>query len=227
VEWLFSHIRELTIGEPEDAAEPDPLFMFGFRAGPSPRWYVSRGERSAGASALTGEGGISGALRLNSLLSLQLEILLTGDIMVYRGLDIIAGEYVLVNEKFTTLSLMFPILLKVNFKAGPVRLSPLAGLYLTAPLGRARYRRSIGGISDSYSWSLSVPLGFTAGLEGALRYGPGRLFTGVRYGVDFGFLTINNGTPIDAATNGRRHMVSIYLGYEFGFLNGKKIGDRL
>jgi hypothetical protein len=227
VEWLFSHIRELTLEEPEDDAKSDPLFMFGFRAGPSPRWYVNPGERSAGASALTGEGGISGALRLNSLFSLQLEVLLSGDILVYRGLNIINNEYVLVNKKFTALSLSFPILLKMNFKAGPVRLSPLAGLYLMAPLGRTRYRLSIGRTSDTYSWSFSVPLGFTAGLEGALRYGPGRLFAGARYAVDFGYLSINNGTATEAAIRARRHMVSIYLGYEFGFFNGKKLGDRL
>ncbi|MDR1287807.1 MAG: hypothetical protein LBK08_09390 [Treponema sp.] len=219
VEWLFSHIREVVVTETGTAAKPDPLFTLGVRFGPVPRWYVVPGEVSPGASALNLEGGVSGAVRINSLFSAQVEIIMTGDTVVYRGLDLIGRQYVLANEKFTNVSLTFPFLCKVNVWTGPVRLSPLAGFYFTAPLGQARYSYSPGGENSSRSWSFSVPMGFTAGLEGAVQYGPGRIFGGIRYAGDFGTVSITGYRGISF----RRHAVSLYLGYEFGFLDGKKI----
>jgi hypothetical protein len=223
VEWLFSHIREVIIEEPKADTRPDPLFMLGLRFGLAPRWYVDPGEVSPGASALNLEGGLSGAVRLNSLFSLQLELLMTGDTVVYRGLDWTGSQYLLANKKYTNLSLTIPLLLKINFRAGPVWLSPLAGFYLTAPLGRTRYHYSTGGESDSWSWSWSVPMGFTTGLEGAAQYGPGKIFAGLRYAVDFSDVGIDS-VP---ETNYRRHTFSLYLGYEFGFLDRKKLGEFL
>jgi hypothetical protein len=214
VEWLFSHIHELTVETPEPDVWPDPLFMLGVRAGLSQRWYVKPDERATGASALNLEGGVSGTLRLSSLFSLQLEILFTGDTLVYRGLNLAS---VMENERYTNFSLEIPVLLKANFRVGQVRLSPMAGLYATIPLGKTRYRVSTGQ-SDTFSWSSSVPLGFAAGLEGAVHSGPGMLFAGLRYGVDFGVTSINDG-----ARDYRRHRVSLYLGYEFGFFEGKKL----
>jgi hypothetical protein len=218
VEWLFSHIREVIIEEPEADVWPDPLFALGLRFGVSPRWYVNPGEVSPGASALNLEGGLFGALRLNPLFSLQLEFLMTGDTLVYRGLDWIQNQYVLANEKYTNLSLTIPLLLKVNLWTGPVRLSPLAGFYLTAPLGRTQYRYSTGG-SSSQAWSWAVPMGFTAGLEGAVQYRPGKIFAGLRYAGEFGDVVIDSVPKIRY----RRHTFSLYFGYEFGFLDGKKL----
>ncbi|MDR2304891.1 MAG: PorT family protein [Treponema sp.] len=217
VEWLFSHIRERIIEIPAVDVWPDPLFMLGARAGLSQRWYVKPNEKSPGASALNLEGGFSGALRLNSLFSVQLELLLTGDTLVYRGLESSSSGPVLKNKKYTNVSLEIPVLCKLNFRAGNVRLSPLAGFYITAPLGETSYRDK-DGTTDTVSWSVSNPLGFTAGLEGAAPCGMGMIFAGLRYGRDFGVMSINS--------EGReygRNMLSLYLGYEFGFLNGKKL----
>jgi hypothetical protein len=228
VEWLFSHIREVSIDEPPKAGGlKDPLIMVGVKAGLSPRWYTSSGELSSGAWALNLEGGVSGALRLNSLFSVQLEMLLTGDTLVYRGLGSVND---MANDKYTFLSLTIPIVVKVNLKAGPVRLSPLAGFYFTAPLGQASYRYSATGEEKSYSWSSSAPLGFTVGLEGAVQYGPGKIFAGFRYSGDFGAITIDDdpaffaGRRNDIPTTIKRNGVSLYLGYEFGFLEGKTLG---
>jgi hypothetical protein len=222
VEWLFSHIREVVIEEPT-GGRPDPLFALGLRFGLAPRWYVGPGEISPGAWALNLEGGLSGTVRINSLFSFQLELLMTGDTLVYRGLDLAGDQYVLANLKYTNLSLTIPLLCKVNLWAGPVRLSPLAGFYLTAPLGRTRYRYSAGGGTSPLSWAFSIPMGFTAGLEGAVQYGPGRIFAGIRYAGDFGDVVIGS-VP---ETKYRRHTFSLYLGYEFGFLDRKKIGEFL
>jgi hypothetical protein len=231
VEWLFSHIREVTIEVPQEPVRQDPLIMVGVRAGLSPRWYVSPGEISSGASALNLEGGVSGALRLNSLFSLQLELLLTGDTLVYRGRGSV-GEFLEI-ERFSSLSLMIPFVGKANFRVGPVRLSPLLGFYVTAPLGQTRYdyHYDTGSGDKSYSWYFSVPLGISAGLEGAVQYGPGKIFAGLRYAGDFGSVIIDDDPSFrghynarDDKTSYRRRTFSVYLGYEFGFLEGKKLG---
>jgi hypothetical protein len=222
VEWLFSHIHETVIETPELRVPPDPLLMIGFRIGLAPRWYIKPGEISAGAQALNLEGGVSGALRLSSLFSLQLEFLLTGDTLVYRGLN--QPGYVMANKKYTNLSLTIPLLFKVNLRAGIFRLSPLGGFYIMAPLGQTRYRLSTGGGNLSYSWFYTVPLGFTIGLEGSREYGPGRIFAGLRYGLDFGRAVINGGQERRTYT---RQSFSLYVGYEFGFFNGKKLGGLL
>jgi hypothetical protein len=220
VEWLFSHIREITIETPKADTWQDPLFMLGLRMGLSHRWYASSGKN---ALALNLEGGVSGAMRLTSLFSLQLEFLLTKDTVVDRGLDLTSSPPVMENKKYTNLSLIVPLLFKMNFRAGPVRLSPLAGFYLMAPLGKTRYRYSTGG-EDTYSWSFTVPLGITAGLEGAVQYGPGKIFAGLRYAGDFGLAIIDS---VPEERSYRRRTFSLYLGYEFGFLDGKKLGGLL
>jgi hypothetical protein len=231
VEWLFSHIRERTIETPGPEVWPDPLFTLGVRAGLSPRWYVRPNETAPGASALNLEGGVSGALRLSPLFSLQLEILLTGDTLVYRGLGGVGKDF-MENEKISSLTMTIPLLARANFRLGRFRLSPLAGFYATIPLGNAayQYHYDSGDGDTSYPWSYSPPLGFTVGLEGAVRYGPGRIFAGLRYGVDFGTVSIDDDpgfrkhhADYDGKTSYRRHMVSLYLGYEFGFFEGKKL----
>jgi hypothetical protein len=219
VEWLFSHIHELTIETPEPLVQPDPFFVLGLRFGPSQRWYTELDEDSPGAWALDLEGGLSGAFRLNSLLALQAEILFSADTLVYRGLDSgpEVNSYILANKRYTSFSLMFPLLLRANLRPGPFKISPLAGFYAIAPLGQTLYERSTGEDS-SYDWSISVPLGFTAGIEAALNWGSGAIFVGLRYAGDFGNISIDDGED----TTFRRNMLSFYLGYEFGFFDKNK-----
>jgi hypothetical protein len=226
VEWLFSHIRMALIETPPSPAWLDPLFMLGVRAGLSSRWYADPDEISPGASAVNPEGAVSGALRLSPLLSFQLELLFTQDTVAYRGLDLVSTPPAMETKAYKNLSLTIPLLLKANFKAGLFRISPLAGFYLVLPLGQSRYLVNDEGPKESPSWSLSIPMGFTLGIEGARQYGSGRIFTGLRYGIDFGSTTINhvlvpgNGEK----TQYQRQYISLYLGYEFGFYDGKKLG---
>jgi hypothetical protein len=123
VEWLFSHIHEDLIGAPEEDLIDDPRLMIGLRAGLSPRWYMNSGEQSPGARALVLEGGVFGAVRLNSWSALELGLLLTGDTQVYRGLN---GQDEFDIVKFRSVSLTIPLVFKLKFQAGPVRISPLA-----------------------------------------------------------------------------------------------------
>jgi hypothetical protein len=218
VEWLFSHIHERVVEIPPVVLKPDPFFSLGFKAGPSQRWYADPDEVSAGAQALVFEGGIFGSLRLSSYFAIQGEVLFAADTLVYRGLDPVGNNvYVLANKKYTSLSLMFPLLFKVNIRPGLFRLSPMAGLFAVVPLGKTRYHKSNEGSTD-YSWSFSVPLGFTLGFEAARGYGPGSVLAGLRYSRGFGHLKINdrNGTRYG------RDMMTVYLGYEFGFLDRNK-----
>jgi hypothetical protein len=61
-----------------------------------------------------------------------------------------------------------------------------------------------------------------------VQYGPGKIFAGLRYAGDFGNVTIDDDPKLsrhyDGKTSFRRSTFSVYLGYEFGFLEGKKLG---
>jgi hypothetical protein len=213
VEWLFSHIHEAIPEEPE-APPQEPWFSLGLRAGLSRGWYTSQG---ADAKAINIEGGIFGSLHLNSLFTLQLELLFTGDTLVYRSLNLDSKDVIIEHEQFRAFSLMTPFLIKMNFGSGTVRFSPMAGVYAVVPLGKIRYHTNVDEETRYYTYSL-LPLGYTAGLQGAVKCGPGMLFADLRYAGDFGSITINN----DEKTNYRRNMFSLSLGYEFGVLYRKR-----
>jgi hypothetical protein len=229
VEWLFSHIVEVvTEAEPEiEEAWKDKLLSAGIRSGVSQHWYMAPEETAPGAHALNFEGGLFLSVRLNSLFSVQAEVDFTFDNVVYRGVTNTGGEEtyipVLENEKYTYYSLMFPLLFKANFKSGIFRLAPFAGIYAFLPLGEVSYRKNPSGKEDSYSLSVSVPLGYTAGFEAAMKLGPGALIADIRYAGDFDTTTIHD--AIDAIkkdTNYKRGMLSFTLGYAFGFIDIKK-----
>jgi hypothetical protein len=228
VEWLFSHIVEKTVeSEPEiKKGWEDKRINLGVRSGVSQRWYTAPDEAAAGAYALTYEGGVFVSVLLNSLISLQAEVNFNMDNLVYRGIsDPTGSSPVLENHKYSAYSLMFPLLFKLNFRPGNFRLAPFGGLYAFLPLGEASYRRNPAGDTDSFSWSVDVPLGFTAGFEAAMKLGPGMLLADIRYSGDFGTTTIDFGTKIirDAADiSYKRGILSFTLGYAFGFINAKK-----
>jgi hypothetical protein len=64
-------------------------------------------------------------------------------------------------------------------------------------------------------------MGFIAGLEGAVKFGPGMIVADMRYLGDFGTITIHD--TQDVAYN--RRVFSFSLGYAFGFRNLKGQGD--
>jgi hypothetical protein len=216
VEWLFSHIHEEVIEAPEEEPSDDPMLTIGLRAGLSPRWYTSSGERSPGAWALLLEGGVFGAVRLSSWSALELGLLLTGDTQVYRGLN---GQDKFDIVKFRSVSLTIPLVFKLKFQAGPVRISPLAGIYGVLPLGKARYETNMGDSKQNLKYAISVPLGISAGIQAAVKAGPGRIIADLRYGGDFGVVTIDVDDQGRNYDNYKRNMISFSLGYEFGFFD--------
>ncbi|MDR3139206.1 MAG: outer membrane beta-barrel protein, partial [Treponema sp.] len=189
VEWLFSHIREVAIAEEPEVLPEEPWFSLGLRTGFSRRWY--QGDRGQDARAVCIEGGIFGSVDFNSLFTLQLELLFTGDTLVYRNHNSEHINVTIENEHFRAFSLMVPLVIKMNFRPGPVRLSPLAGIYVAAPLGEMRYHTNVDDENRYYSYS-TVPVGYTAGVQGAVKFGPGTLFADLRYAGDFGAVTVNN-----------------------------------
>jgi hypothetical protein len=224
VEWLFSHIVEVvkeTEPEPEKVRE-EKLLTVGVRTGFSQRWYTAPEETIAGARALDFEAGIFASVFLNRLLSFQAEMDFTFDNLVYRGISNTGGtgnySPALANEKYTLYSLTFPFTVKANFRPGNFRIAPFAGLYVFAPLGKTPYRRNPTGETDSFSWSASVPLGFTTGLEGALKFGPGMIIADIRYAGDFTNITISDA----ADTAFKRNMLTFSMGYGFSFIDMKK-----
>jgi hypothetical protein len=228
VEWLFSHIIEVAAAEPEPAPEPvwtDKRINLGVRSGISQRWYTDPDESGPGAHALVYEGGLFASVFLNSLFSVQVEANFSFDNLVYRGItDTAAGTTnpyapVYSNERHTAYSLAFPLFVKANFRTRVFRLAPFAGIYAFIPLGKAAYEKEPMGETDSYAWSAPVPLGYTAGLETAVRCGPGLLLADIRYSGDFDDIAIKKD---DREMSYKRGAVSITLGYAFGFITMNK-----
>jgi hypothetical protein len=219
VEWLFSHIILVPVESepPPEKIWEDKLITAGIRSGVSQRWYTVPEEFAPGAHALNFEGGLFVSVFLNSLLSLQAELDFTVDNLVYRGIDNTggAGEYtpIMGSKKYTVYSLMFPVILKANFRPGNFRIAPFAGIYAFLPLGDAVFLRNPGGKEDTFSWSAAAPLGYTAGFDAAMKLGPGMLIGDIRYAGDFGTIIIQGDEDIDY----RRGALSFTLGYAFGF----------
>jgi hypothetical protein len=232
VEWLFSHIVERT-AEAETGEEPgwdDYWINLGIRSGLSQHWYTAPDESIPGAYSLTYEGGVFVAIRLNSLLSLQAEADFVWDDVVYRGVDDTSKDIlykpVLANERRYSFSMLFPFLLKLNFRPGSFRFSPYGGIFVFAPLGKAEYSRHPEGKEGSYSWSPAAPFGFSIGFEAARKLGPGILSADIRYLGDFSNITIHDSVT-HTNTNGtetvyKRSMLSFVVGYSFGFVSIKK-----
>jgi hypothetical protein len=224
VEWLFSHITEVAAEpEPEPEAEPtwrDTRLNVGLRSGVSQRWLTAPDENGPGAHALVYEGGIFASVFLTPLFSIQIEANFSFDNLVYRGItDTAAGTTapyapVYARERHTAYSLAIPLVFKANLRTPMVRFAPFAGIYAFIPLGKAAYEMRPTGETGSYAWSAPLPLGYTAGLETAIRCGPGLLLADIRYSGDFDAITIQD----NAETSYKRGALSITLGYALGFI---------
>jgi hypothetical protein len=225
VEWLFSHIVERTIVESEPEVQKvwdDKIINAGIRSGVSRHWYKAPEETAPGAYSLTYEGGLFIAVRLNSLISFQAEADFIWDDLVYRGVSNISTDITynpaLANERRRSFSLLFPVLVKLNFRPGSFRLAPYGGIFAFVPLGDTTYRSYPEEEEDSFSWSAAVPLGFSAGFEIARKLGPGMIIADIRYSGDFSKITVHDAVE----TSYKRGMLSFTMGYAFGFISVKK-----
>jgi hypothetical protein len=214
--------------EPEDpgttAAEKgldtDWLYL-GLRAGPSLRFYTpSHDTRFTGGDtyAVSMDLALAANVQVLSFLSIQAEMVFTWDnasLWAYRagaGLD---RRY---TKDYTAFSLMFPLMVKFDFYPGRFRISPFLGAYLLAPLGKLEASDSLDSESRSLGYKVSPPVGFLGGLGGALKLGPGAIIADLRYAADLGELQATTGNIREF----RRGMLSLTVGYEFGFFAKKR-----
>jgi hypothetical protein len=107
---------------------------------------------------------------------------------------------------------MIPLMVKGIFRINRFVVSPLAGLYLTVPLGQ------MIGKDEVSNFSYLTFLGGTVGAELGMHLGPGILFLDTRYAADFGN-TKQSDEPVYW-----RSMVTFSLGYKFGLLKKKPSG---
>jgi hypothetical protein len=140
----------------------------------------------------------------------QAEIFFAGEKAGTRILD----GYSYIDMDITALSLLVPLIVKLDYHLGPVVLQPLAGIYLNFALGDLK--ESMGGVEleDPYENPL---MGVIFGGAAGMPLGKGLLFLDIRYAMDLGKTTAGN----DPVTIWKRSAFMLNLGYQF-FLGGKK-----
>jgi hypothetical protein len=225
LDWLFSWIKppEASSAQSEiarDAAkQPDPekWLYAGARAASSLRFY----DRAASAPFVEKQVqhyynltlAAHAAVHILPYLSVQAEGIFTTDYAPFTYIDKqSSNDTVLRSAPFTSVSLMFPVMVKGTVKKEFAFASAFAGISINAPLGEMKNDRYGGGPSFSYK----VPLGYTAGINLGMKAGPGNIFLDIRWSGDF---SDTLGSKEELLY--RRSMLSIGLGYEFGFFTKK------
>jgi hypothetical protein len=99
-----------------------------------------------------------------------------------------------------TTTLLFPGVLRVNYKPGHYALGVYGGAYYILPLNGC---------------TVDPPLGVTAGFKAGIKTGPGILSLNFRYSGDLGLSDALEAPGIQF----RRYILFFGLGYEFGFFN--------
>jgi hypothetical protein len=210
---------------PQRAAEEKGLdaqwLYLGVRTGPSLRFYTPSGAvpyTGGDTSGLSLDAALQLNLRVLSFLSIQGEAVFTWDmasLWAYRRSN---GEIDRYTIDFSSLSMQFPVLIRLDFYPGRFRVSPFFGPYFSVPLGNMTVTNLPDDREQSYSYAFSPPLGLLGGLNGAIQFGPGAIFADLRYAADLGEPEAEGGSM----PTYRRTMVSLTLGYELGFFNRKR-----
>jgi hypothetical protein len=215
--------------EPEDSgtvSEEDinaKWLRLGLRLGPSVRFYTPSDDTpytGGDTQSVSMDLALQAGVRILSFLSVQAEAVFTWDnasLWAYQGQ--LSGAYISANRytiDYSTLSLGFPLLVKLDFYPGRFKISPFFGAYCFVPLGNLKVSNSLNDEEDSLSWRSSPPLGLLGGLSGTVKMGPGAIIADLRYAADLGDLEAENEDIF------RRSMISLTVGYELGFFSKKK-----
>jgi hypothetical protein len=218
---------EETAAAAEEISHTNRWLYLGIRAGPSMRFYTPEGD-----TLYTGNDTYSFALdtavhanvQILPFLSLQGEMVFTWDRASVWAYVFTAGSVSSHNrhtQDYRSFSLAFPFTARFNFYPGKFRVSPFFGLYYLVPLGNMKHTDSRDKTSRSWSFDLSLPLGLLGGISGGVKTGPGILFVDLRYAIDLGRPEL----PDPALASYRRSIVTLAVGYEFGFF-AKKTGKQ-
>jgi hypothetical protein len=214
-------------GEQEDIRWKNKWLYVGLQAGPSVRFYFPF-EESPMSAALTFDIGLRleaqllTFIRPKNFFSLSL---MTGahfglDMAAYDNYSVILppqggvpgedGRPQTNNDpvNFSYLSLYMPLMFKFNIKPGPFVLSPYGGVYFHTSFG-ASWTGDL--IND-------LPLGYVAGFTAGRKTGPGILFLDVRWAGDMDKTQVSDEK---GSVNFFRNMLTLSVGYEFGFIDHK------
>jgi hypothetical protein len=138
------------------------------------------------------------------LLAGQAEVFFSGESAVTRVLS--GSGYA--DANITGLSLLAPLILKLDFHLGPVVLQPLAGVYFNFALGNLKENVDGSDVEDPYA---NPPLGVIFGGAFGMTLGRGILFLDLRYAKDLGRTVAGQ----DSATIWSRSAFMLNLGYQF------------
>jgi hypothetical protein len=224
VEWLFAR-AETSPPAAEEAgfelyAPPNStehrLFL-GLRAGTSLRFYSRPRADPFVEKDVHNYFNLNIALQasvhFNSLLGVQAEAIFTTDYAPFKSYSItggtVANTLYLYDAPVTAWSLMIPLALKITHRDAPLLAAGLAGLYLAVPLGNMQ-NNAMGG---NFGYALTLPIGYTVGVDLGMKAGPGYLFLDLRWAQDLGDTVKTNSRELIY----RRSMISLSVGYELGF----------
>jgi hypothetical protein len=160
-----------------------------------------------GGDDIEGKGTFNGALFFGmdfGLLAGQAEVFFAGE----RAATRVLTGFTYTDTDITGLSILVPLVLKLDFHWGPVVLQPLAGFYLNFALGNLKERVGSLDVEDPYANPL---LGVIFGGAIGISFGRGIFFLDLRYAKDLGKTVAGN----DPVTIWKRSALMLNLGYQF------------
>jgi hypothetical protein len=189
-------------------------FYLGIRAGFSPRFYTVPGDYFKDGSSkilpsLTFDAGLRGEIQLFPRLEegkifsfgLQTGLDFTYDMAEFTYYD--SSKAGLIRSLIGVPGISIPLLAKFNIKPGQFVFGPYGGMYFTYPLNE---------------YKISLPLGYTGGFNIGYKIGAtGALFFDFRFSGDIGVTVIPEND-----VHYTRHMISLSMGFDWGFLTKTK-----
>jgi hypothetical protein len=207
-------------GETEISDYHKHWLYLGARVGPSLRIYTPSDDTpytGGDAYGFALDTAFQASVQIFPFLSVQGEVIFTWDRASHWDYArTSSGERERYTRDYTSFSLMFPLMAKLNFYPGKFRISPFLGLYFLAPLGNIQITNSLNNEKQSSSYLVSPPVGLLGGLSGAMKLGPGMIFADLRYTADLG-----EPDPGGDINTYLRSMGSLTFGYEWAFFAKK------
>jgi hypothetical protein len=202
------------------------VLYLGLRVGPSLRIYTPFGDTpytGGDTYALSLDTAFQIDLRILSFLSIQGEAVFTwwdnASVWAYtRGPN---SEIYRYTQDYTAISMQFPLMVKLNLYPGTFRISPFFGAYYFLALGDLENTNSLNDDQESWAYDVSPPLGLLGGINGGIKLGGGMIFADLRYTADLGTTVRKQPEASEGIETYWRSMVSLTLGYEWGFFAKK------
>jgi TolB-like protein len=148
------------------------------------------------------EAALQGEVQIMPLLAVQTELLLSSD-------KIYIADIGYKDLTCTATTLQIPLLAKFTYRPNKFYFAGFAGPYIALPLGQMEI--NYNDAVNKYDFSTTI--GLTGGADAGIKLVGGILFLDARYSGDFLFFKAND------APQYRRKMLSISIGYNYGFIN--------